>query len=152
LTLKQNRCILKETNKKEQQMANPKVTITGRLGVSPEAMGSGIRFRVVTSDRAKNDAGEWEDRDTSWWTVKAWKNVAESARNTIQKGQEVIVTGTMKENAWTGDDGQKRVSYEIIADSIGVTSYSLNKLMPQAPSAPSTIIDQDNPWAGTVSQ
>lgn len=109
-------------------MSNPKVTLVGRIGQSPEPIGSGIRMRLATNDRVKNEStGEWEDKDTSWWTVKAWKSVAESAKSTIRKGQEVIVVGNMREENWTDKDGNKRVSYEIIADSIAVTTKSLSK-------------------------
>ena len=84
---------------------NPKVTLVGRLGADPESVGtSGVRLRVVTSDRAKNDKGEWEDRDTSWWTVKAWKTLAEQTKKTLKKGQEVIITGTIYQVAY-GNNG-----------------------------------------------
>ena len=98
---------------------NPKVTLVGRLGADPEAVGTtGVRLRVVTSDRAKNDKGEWEDRDTSWWTVKAWKTLAEQTKKTLKKGQEVIVVGKMIEENWKDSSGNNRTSYEIIADSM----------------------------------
>ena len=109
-------------------MSNPKVTLVGRIGQNPEPIGSGIRLRLATNDRVKNDStGQWEDKDTSWWTVKAWKSLAEQSKDILQKGQEVIVFGNMREENWTDSNGNKRVSYEIIADSIGVTTKTLNK-------------------------
>jgi single-stranded DNA-binding protein len=54
-------------------MSNPIVTMTGRIGTEPEMInysgGKGIKFRMVTSDRVKNKAGDWEDKDTSWWNI-----------------------------------------------------------------------------------
>jgi single-stranded DNA-binding protein len=40
---------------------NPKVTVVGRIGADPEAIGtSGVRMRVVTNDRIKNpQTGAW---------------------------------------------------------------------------------------------
>jgi single-strand DNA-binding protein len=109
-------------------MSNPIVTIVGRVGTEPEPMGeNGLRFRVVTSDRSKNEeTGTWEDVNTSWWTVKAWRKVAEQAKGTLKKGQEVVIVGKMREDNWTNPTtNEKRTSYEINADTISVTTYSL---------------------------
>lgn len=110
-------------------MANPIITIVGRVGSEPEAVGSnGLRFRVATNDRVKNDVtGEWEDKNTSWWTVKAWRTLADQSKSVIKKGMEVIVVGKIFEDTWTDKDGVKRSSYEINADSISVTAYTLSK-------------------------
>lgn len=115
-------------------MANPIITIVGRVGSEPEAVGSnGLRFRVATNDRVKNDVtGEWEDKNTSWWTVKSWRTLAEQSKSVIKKGMEVVVVGKIFEDTWTDKDGVKRSSYEINADSISVTSYSLSKNKPAA--------------------
>ena len=108
---------------------NPKITLVGRLGKDPEAIGqSGARFTVATKDRIKNnDTGQWEDRDTSWWTVKAWKKLAEQSKMQLKKGQEVMIYGSMKEENWTDAAGNKKTSYELVADSIGITTFSLSK-------------------------
>lgn len=122
---------------------NPKVTLVGRLGADPESVGaSGVRLRVVTSDRAKNDKGEWEDRDTSWWTVKAWKTLAEQTKKTLKKGQEVMITGTIYQESWTDNDGKNKTSYEVVADSVGLTAYTITKQpMPAMSSSTS-----ESPW------
>ncbi len=108
---------------------NPKMTIVGRLGRDPEAMGAtGVRFSVVTQDRVKNDKGEWEDRDTTWHTVKAWRTLAQQALSTLKKGQEVIVYGTFSADEWVDKEGQERVTNEVTAESIAVTVYTLSKM------------------------
>jgi single-strand DNA-binding protein len=110
-------------------MANPIITIVGRVGSEPETVGSnGLRFRVATNDRIKNDVtGKWEDKNTSWWTVKAWRTLAEQSKSVIKKGMEVIIVGKIYEESWTDKEGTKRTSYEINADSISVTAYTLSK-------------------------
>ena len=111
-------------------MSNPVITLTGRIGTDPESIGStGLRFRVATSDNKLNPVtNKWEDGPTSWWTVKAWKNVAEQGKNVLRKGQEVTIVGSMAEERWTDKTtGQERTSYEINARSVAVTTYSLNK-------------------------
>lgn len=120
-------------------MANPIITIVGRVGSEPEAIGSnGLRFRVATNDRVKNDVtGEWEDKNTSWWTVKAWRTLAEQSKSVIKKGMEVIIVGKIYEENWTDKEGVKRSSYEINADSISVTAYTLSKDKTQSNDFPS---------------
>lgn len=110
-------------------MSNPTVTMTGRIGADPSTIGSGLRLRVVTNDRAKNpESGEWEDKDTSWFTVKLWGRLAEQSKPVLKKGQEVTVVGTIYEENWTDAEGNKRTGYEVKADSIAVTPYSISKL------------------------
>ena len=110
-------------------MSNPIITIVGRVGSDPEAVGSnGLRFRVATNDRVKNDnTGQWEDKNTSWWTVKAWRTLADQSKSVIKKGMEVIIVGKIYEDTWTDKEGVKKSSYEINADSISVTAYTLSK-------------------------
>ena len=123
---------------------NPKITIVGRLGKDPEAIGSGARFTVATKDRVKNDKGEWEDRDTSWWTVKAWKNLGQQALSSLKKGQEVMIYGTIYQENWKDSNGNARTSYEVNAESIAITTYSVSKQLASSPALAESISD---PWA-----
>jgi single-strand DNA-binding protein len=124
---------------------NPKITIVGRLGKDPEAIGSGARFTVATKDRVKNDkTGEWEDRDTSWWTIKAWKTLGQQALSSLKKGQEVIVVGTIYQENWKDSNGNARTSYEVNAESLAITTYSVSKdIASQSP----TVNTANDPWA-----
>jgi len=110
-------------------MANPTITLVGRLGQDPVAIGdNGLRLRLVTNDRKKNEeTGKYEDAATSWWTIKVWGRLAEQTRNSIKKGQELTVVGTIYEENWVDKSGTNRSSYEIRAESIAVTTYSINK-------------------------
>jgi single-strand DNA-binding protein len=126
---------------------NPKITIVGRLGKDPEAIGqSGTRFTVATNDRVKNDkTGQWEDRDTSWWTIKAWKTLGQQAMATLKKGQEVIIVGTIYQESWKDSNGNARTSYEVNAESIAVTTHTLNKDMPVVSAV--SVDTANDPWA-----
>lgn len=127
-------------------MANPVITLIGRVGSDPEQVGSnGLRLRVATSDSKINtQTNKWEDGPTSWWTVKAWKNVADNSKDVIRKGQEIIVVGTMSEETWIDKStGQPRSSYEINAKSIAVTGYSLTKSLSGVNSGPTS---RDDVW------
>jgi single-strand DNA-binding protein len=128
---------------------NPKVTIVGRVGADPDVIGTtGVRMRVVTNDRVKNpQTGAWEDRDTSWWTVKAWRTLAEQAKVTLKKGQEVIIVGTIYQENWTDSAGVAKTSYEINAESIALTMHSLTKDLPSFnPVQKFEPVDANDPW------
>jgi len=79
------------------------ITLTGNLGADPELKfgASGIailKARVVTSGRKKDEeSGKWIDVDTTWWTVTAWRQLAENAAETLRKGDEVIIVGKVKQ-------------------------------------------------------
>jgi single-strand DNA-binding protein len=118
-------------------MSNPNVTIIGRLAADPEFKSFGsnsvAKFRVITSDRRKNEDGKWEDINTSGWNVVAWNNAADSCKNILEKGQEVIVIGVMKEDLWTDKEGNNRKSIEVNASTIAVTTYSIQRAAKGAP-------------------
>lgn len=121
---------------------NPEITIKGRLGADPEKVGqTGLKLRVVTNDRTKNQNGDWEDKDTSWWTVKLWNGLADSSKNILKKGQEVIISGTIYQENWTDSNGNQRSSYEVRADNIAVGVRTLNKTVVSAVSA-----NAEDPW------
>lgn len=110
-------------------MANPTITFTGRIGQEPTVLSNGgLKLRVVTNDRGKNEqTGMWEDKLTSWWTVKVWNKLAETSKDVLKKGQEVTIVGTIYEENWNDQSGNPRTSYDIRAESIAVTTRSLNK-------------------------
>ena len=111
-------------------MANPTVTFTGRVGQDPVVLSNGgLRLRIVTNDRVKNDqTGQWEDSKTSWWTVKVWGRLADQSKDILKKGYEVSITGKIYEENWKDKTtGEARNSYEIQAESIAVTPYTIKK-------------------------
>ena len=133
-------------------MSNPNITIVGRIGTDPEFKNFGgnniVKFRVITSDRRKTDDGRWEDVNTSGWNIVGWNKLAESSQNILQKGQEVIITGSLKEDSWTDKEGNARKTAEITASNIAVTTYSIQKTAkspePELVSAGSGTMTWDN--------
>lgn len=101
------------------------ITLTGNLGADPElkfgATGIAIlKARVVTSGRKKDEeSGKWIDVDTTWWTVTAFRQLAENAAETLRKGDEVIIVGKVKQRQYETPEGEKRSVTEVTADWIG---------------------------------
>ena len=99
------------------------VTLRGRLTRDPEirfsAAGKPVtKFSVVTSRNFKNQAGEWEERDTTFWDVTAFGELAQNVADSIEKGTAVIVTGNAAQEEWETKDGQKRRSMRVIAEEV----------------------------------
>lgn len=104
-------------------MSTP-VTLTGRLVADPELRfgnnGDAIcNFRVVTSRRYKDAAGEWQDKDTSFWSVTAWRQLGENVAESLSKGDAVLVVGDMRAREWETKEGEKRTVFEVEAKAVG---------------------------------
>lgn len=129
------------------------VTLTGRLTAEPELRftQSGIataRFTVVTSRRRKNDQGEWEDADTTFWRITAWRQLAEQvAEHGFEKGQAVIVQGKAHLREYETHDGQKRQSLDVNADAMGPNLRWPPKGTQRAQGG-SQQAPENDPWAG----
>jgi single-strand DNA-binding protein len=100
------------------------VTIVGNVTRDPELRmipsGAAIAtFSIAVSKRRKNEAGQWEDGDTEFYDVVAWRDLGENVVESIVKGTRVIVTGRLSQRSWETDDGQKRSKVEIVADEVG---------------------------------
>ena len=99
-----------------------RVMLIGNVGTDPEmrftANGNPVTsFRMATSRSYTTSEGE-QRRDTEWFTIVAWKKLAESCNQFLTKGQKVYVEGSLRTRSWEGRDGQKRVTTEVIANRV----------------------------------
>jgi len=98
------------------------VTLIGNLVDDPElrftpsgvAMAK-VRFAV---NRRYQRQGEWQE-ETSFFGGTLWRDQAENAAESLQKGTRVIVTGRLEQRSWETQDGDKRSIVEIAIDEIG---------------------------------
>lgn len=122
------------------------VTLNGRLVADPEFRftQSGkpfTRFTVATSRRRKNQAGEWEDYDTTFWPCTAWDQTAEQVAETLARGAAVLVVGHAYQNNWE-KDGEKRSRIEVRVEAVGP-----NLRWPAKPADRSAAGQGSDPWA-----
>jgi single-strand DNA-binding protein len=78
-----------------------------------------VKFRVAVNRRFKDEAGNWKDGDTSYFTVNAWRSLAENVAESLTRGTRVVVAGRLQMRSWETQDGDKRTVVEIEADEIG---------------------------------
>ena len=99
-----------------------RVIVTGNLTRDPElrSLNSGTsvcKLRVAVNSRRKNQNGEWEDKP-NYFDVTVWGAQGENCATYLSKGRPVAVDGRLDWREWEANDGSKRQSVEIIADSV----------------------------------
>ena len=62
-------------------------------------------FRVACTPRVKKD-GRWDDGETAWYTVTAWRALAENVRDSVHRGEAVIVHGRLRSRSWSRGEGE----------------------------------------------
>lgn len=77
-------------------------------------------FRMAVNERIYNQqAGQWMDGPTSWYTVTAYNQLALNIAASLSKGQRVNVIGRQQVRDWETAD-RNGTSVEITATSVGV--------------------------------
>ena len=77
-------------------------------------------IRVGSTPRRLNRAtGEWENGDTSYYTVKCWRRLAVNVKGSLRKGDMVIIRGKFVTRTWVDDQQRTRMQMQVEADSVG---------------------------------
>ena len=99
--------------------------IVGNVGRDPELryLQSGVpvcEFSVAVTERwnDRNNPGGEKREKTTWYRVTAWRQLAEICNQYVQKGMQILVTGTVEARAYIGQDGQAQASLELTARDI----------------------------------
>src|SRR3984957_8964305 len=101
------------------------ITIIGNLVGDPELRytQSGLAvatFRVASTPRFRDNAsGEWKDGDGLFLSCNVWRQAAENAAESLQRGMRVIVQGRLRQRSYETKEGEKRTVYEIEVDEVG---------------------------------
>ena len=101
-------------------MSVNKVILVGRLGRDPEtrytSSGQAVcNFSLATDESFKDKSGERQKR-TEWHKIVLCGKVAEIAQQYLKKGTQVYLEGRIQSRQWDDNQGQKRTSYEIVAN------------------------------------
>ena len=101
------------------------ITIVGNLVADPELRftpaGQPVAtFRVASTPRIRDAAsGEWKDGDSLFLTCNVWRQAAENAAESLQRGMRVIVSGRLRQRNYETKEGEKRTVYEVEVDDVG---------------------------------
>ena len=90
-------------------MSDTYVTLHGWVGSDvtyrdPQGI-SVANFRVASTPRLKKE-GKWVDGDTTWYSVTVWRHLADNIRDSVRKGDAVVVHGRLRTDTWKREDGR----------------------------------------------
>jgi single-strand DNA-binding protein len=105
------------------------VTLCGWLGSNVslrQAAGVPVAgFRVASTPRRFQRSTEtWEDGDTQWYSVNAWRTLAENCDTSLRRGDPVVVHGKLTARTWTNKAGLEVTTFEVEAAFVG---HDLNR-------------------------
>lgn len=80
-------------------------------------------FRVGSTPRRLR-SGQWEDAPTAWYTVKAWRALAQHVHESVRQGDPVLVQGRLVADVWERTDGTRSTRYVVVATAVG---HDLNR-------------------------
>lgn len=99
------------------------ITVVGNLTREPELRytptgAAVVKFGLAVNRFYTNRNGEKVEQ-TDFFTVNAWRELAENIAETCKVGTRVIVSGRLQSRTWENEDNQKRTVVEIEADEVG---------------------------------
>jgi single-strand DNA-binding protein len=136
------------------------LTLVGNLTSDPELRftPSGVavaKFTVASTPRTLNKAtNEWVDGETLFMTCNVWRQAAENAAESLEKGMRVFVEGRLKSRSYETKEGDKRTVLELEVDTFGpdltratakVTKVAAKAAGSSAPAA-APVSDEETPF------
>ena len=98
------------------------VTLVGNITDDPELRftpsGAAVaNFTVAVNRRFKN-GDRWEDKLDGFFRCSCWRDMAENAAESLQKGTRVVVVGRLSQRSWEDAEGNKRSAVEVQVDEV----------------------------------
>ena len=105
------------------------VTLQGWLGTDVTLRQAGdspvASFRVAcTPRRYQKKTDSWVDGTTQWFSVNAWRALAEHCEQSLHRGDPVVVHGRLNAQVWSNSAGMEVTSYDVEAVVVG---HDLNR-------------------------
>lgn len=96
--------------------------VTRQPTMTPTGSGSSFsRFSVAVDRRVPARNGHGWVQSTSYFAVVAFGQLAVNVCASLGVGSRVVVTGRLDQRSWESASGEKRISYELVADDIGAS-------------------------------
>lgn len=96
-----------------------KAMIIGNLGDDPELRQTGGGTSVATLSVATSSKGKDGNEYTEWHRVVVWGKQAKNCAEYLSKGRSVYVEGRIQTKSWEDNEGVKKYSTEIVAQTVG---------------------------------
>lgn len=104
------------------------ITVSGNVGAAVtyrqvEGYGGAASFSLAFTPRVRRE-GKWDDGETLWFRVQCWRSLAAHVRDSIERGDAVVVTGRLRAETWHDRNGVEHQELIIEAKTIG---HDLNR-------------------------
>lgn len=77
-------------------------------------------FKIASTARRLNrQTGQWVDGNSLRVRVNCWRGLASNVKNSVTRGDPLIVTGRLCTRDWTDENGVKRTLFELEAVAVG---------------------------------
>ncbi|KIF66241.1 single-stranded DNA-binding protein [Streptomyces sp. AcH 505] len=100
------------------------ITLVGNLVDEPNLKftpsGAAVcQFRVASTPRIfDKQTNAWKDGEGLFLTCSVWRQAAENAASTLEKGMRVIVQGRLKQRSYEDREGVKRTVFELDVEEV----------------------------------
>jgi single-strand DNA-binding protein len=98
------------------------VTVQGWVGNDVDLREAGetqvASFRLGSTPRY-NRGGTWVDGQTSWYTVNCWRALGRNVKESVRRGDAVIVHGRVRVDVWEREGMPNSVQWVVDASFVG---------------------------------
>lgn len=98
----------------------------------------------IAVNRAKKVNGQWTE-ETYFFPVTIWGKTAENLKPYLVKGQQICVSGFLKQDKWQDQNGNKQSRISIVAETVQLCGSRQNGQSEQMPPQ-----DNQQPYAQQV--
>ena len=99
-----------------------KIMLIGNLGKDPDLQVTSegtpfVRFSLAINRSYKTATGAKKE-ETEWFTIVAWRQLAETCERYLHKGSKVYIEGRLTQRKYTDKNGVERTAVEVIANDM----------------------------------
>ena len=122
------------------------ITIHGRLTADPELKqtqsGVSVCNFTVAVDRSYKSG---EEKQTDFFPVVCWRGLADMVSKYFVKSKEILVSGEMQSRKWQDNEGNNRISWEVMANAVDFCGSKSDNGGNSAPTNSASKIEEIDP-------
>lgn len=107
-------------------------------------------WSLAVTPRVKDGDG-WRDGEAAFYRCTAWRQLAETAGESIVRGMRLVVVGRLSPRAYE-KDGQQRLSLDVEVDAVGAemqyATVTARKAERSSGRQERQMAPSDDPWSG----
>jgi single-strand DNA-binding protein len=95
-----------------------KIMLIGNLGKDPELNVTSDGTPVTKFTLAVNRKTSTGEKETEWFNIVAWRQLAETCERYLHKGSKVYIEGRLTQRKYTDREGVQRTAVDVIANDM----------------------------------